>query len=562
MEQENTTKIWGLYNKGIDYINKINLVNKTDKCHRFFNGDQWHGVKADNEELPMLNFIKGVVKYKVATVAQNTMSAVFSPMGNKEAEYINACDALNKHFATMWERSKMDSLSWKIIKDACIQADGYIFFGKSDVSEGQIIDNVNVLLGDEQNSNIQAQPYIIIAERRFIKDMRKEAEGNKVSPELIELITSDSERSYQLGDKMEVDYDSEDGKALSLLYMYKDDDGFIHIARSTKYVEYQPDTVLTATDPNSNEKSEVGLKRYPLVNYTWEDKKGSARGCGEVEFLIPNQLELNKTLARRVISVKQCAFPKIAYLGNAISNPDEIDSVGAKIEIKDGNAQNIQNYIAYLNPAVLSPDAKNLSDELMTASKELAGAGDAAMGQVDPTQASGNAIIATRDQAALPLNEQIAKYRQFVEDLALLWYDIWVAYNPNGLEIQIDDENKVMIPAETLAKMRVNVRVDVSQNNPFSKYAQEQSLISLMTSKLITFEEFVDALDDGSVTPKGKLKDILDKRKVQLENEQEALIAQQQQQIEQLTGAVNQSTDVLNGGEQNEVQGMPNGNVY
>lgn len=562
MNQDTTTKIWDLYNKGIEFISKINLVNKTDKCHRFFNGDQWHGIKADNEELPIANFIKGVVKYKVATVAQNTMSAVFSPMGEKNSEYIKACEALNKHFAVMWERSKMDSLSWKIIKDACIQADGYVFFGKSDVSEGQLVDNVNVLLGDEQNSDIQAQPYIIIAERRFIKDMKKEAEANDVSKDLIELITSDNEQSYQLGDKTEIDYSSDEGKALSLLYMHKDDDGFIHIARSTKYVEYQPDTILTATNPNSETVSSVGLKRYPLVNFTWEDKKGSARGCGEVEFLIPNQLELNKTLARRAIAVKQCAFPKIAYLGNAISNPDELDSVGGKIEIKDGNAQSIQNYVAYLNPAVISPDAKNLSDELMTVSKELAGAGDAAMGQVDPTQASGNAIIATRDQAALPLNEQIAKYRQFVEDLALLWYDIWVAYNPNGLRIQTDDEEEIIIAPETLEKMRVNVRVDVSQNNPFSKYAQEQSLISLLSSQHISFEEFVEVLDDGSVTPKGKLKDILDKRQVQVEDEKENLILQQQQEITKLTNALTESTDILNGGGQNEMQGMSNGNVY
>jgi len=551
-----TTKIWDLYSKGIEYIQKINLVNKTDKCHRFFNGDQWHGVKADNEELPILNFIKGVVKYKVATVAQNTMSAVFSPMGDKDVEYIKACEALNKHFAMMWERSKMDTLSWGIIKDACIQADSYIFFGRSDVSEGQIVDNVNVLLGDEQNSNIQAQPYIIVVERRFIKDMRKEAKNNNIPDEKIELIVADDEKSNQLGDKVEVNYSSDEGKGLSLLYLYRDDDGYIHIARSTKYVEYQPDTVLTATDPNEEEKSTVGLTRYPLVNYTWEEKKGSARGCGEVEYLIPNQLELNKTLARRAIAIKQCAFPKMAYVGNAINNPDEMDLIGAKIEIKDGNAQNIQNYVAYLNPAAVSPDAKNLSDELMTESKELAGAGDAAMGQVDPTQASGNAIIATRDQAALPLNEQISKYRQFVEDLALLWYDIWVAYNPNGLEVQMDDEEVVHISAETLKKMKVNVRIDVSQNNPFSKYAQEQALSNLLTSQHISFEEYVDALDDGSVTPKGKLKDILDKRKAVMESQEKMLIQQQQQEIAKLTNALTESTNILNGGGQNAMQQM------
>jgi len=192
----------------------------------------------------------------------------------------------------------------------------------------------------------------------------------------------------------------------------------------------------------------------------------------------------------------------------------------------------------------------------MTESKELAGAGDAAMGQVDPTQASGNAIIATRDQAALPLNEQISKYRQFVEDLALLWYDIWVAYNPNGLEVQMDDEEVVHISAETLKKMKVNVRIDVSQNNPFSKYAQEQALSNLLTSQHISFEEYVDALDDGSVTPKGKLKDILDKRKAVMESQEKMLIQQQQQEIAKLTNALTESTNILNGGGQNAMQQM------
>ena len=90
MEKEiTTTYIWQKYQKGIDYINRINLTNKTDRCHRMYNGDQWHGLKSGGEELPMLNFIKGVVKYKVSTVAQNTMSAVCTPMGERTEETIN-----------------------------------------------------------------------------------------------------------------------------------------------------------------------------------------------------------------------------------------------------------------------------------------------------------------------------------------------------------------------------------------------------------------------------------------------------------------------------------------
>ena len=575
-----TTYIWQKYQKGIDYINKINLTNKTDRCHRMYNGDQWHGLKSGGEELPMLNFIKGVVKYKVSTVAQNTMSAVYTPMGERTEETVKACEALNTHFQIMWERAKMDKYAWAVIKDACIGADAYIYFGGADVTQSQLINNVNVLLGDEQNSNLQQQPYIMLVERLFVKDIKREAERNGIKKDEIELIISDENVNNQLGDKNEVEYATEDGKCTSILYMYKDEEGYVHFAKSTQNVIYKPDEKVVAKLPDGT-ASTIGLKMYPIANYIWEDTKGSARGCGDVEHLIPNQIELNKTLARRAIAIKQCAFPKIAYLESAVANPDQIDVVGAKIGVRDGNAQNIQNLISYLNPSVVSPDAKNFTDELITMTKELAGAGDAATGQIDPTQASGTAIIATRDQAALPLNEQVARYRQFVEDIANLWYDIWKAYNPDGLKIETEDEmgneTTQVIPAEVLDKMMINVRIDVSQNNPFSKYAQEQAIMNLFTSQAISFEEMVEALDDDSVAPKGKLQDIIDKRGEQ-EKMKNALVQameqmkQQQMIIDELQGKqgnaeqsnkllaqalgqIKQQEEMM-GGMGNEMQGM------
>ena len=554
MKEITCTNIWQLYQKGIDYINQINLVGKTDKCHRMYNGDQWHGVKSGGEDLPMLNFIKGIVKYKVATVAQNTMSAVYNPIGEHNEMAIKACEALNRHFQVMWERAKMDKNSWNVIKDACIGADSYIYFGGADVSKGQILDNVNVLLSDEQNPNIQEQKYILIVERLFVSDVREEAKRNGISKDDIDLIVADTKTENQLGNKQEVNYAQDDGKCTSILYMYKGEDGFIHFAKSTSAVVYKPDEKIVVK--LNEEETGQGLTYYPIVNFIWDDKKGSARGCGEVEYLIPNQIELNKTLARRAIAIKQCAYPKVAYMENAISDPSQIDTIGAKIGVKDMNANNIQNLITYLNPTSVSPDAKNFTDELIVSTKELAGAGDAATGAVDPTQASGTAIIASRDQAALPLNEQVARYRQFVEDIAVLWYEIWKAYNPNGLNVETQDENGKdvveMIPSEILDELMINVRIDVSQNNPFSKFAQEQAILNLFTTGAITFEEMIDVLDDDAVTPKGKLKDIVDKRQEMEENKTKAALAQALEQLKQYQQMMQ------GGGMNNEMQGVPN----
>jgi len=554
-ENKDTTEIWDLYQKGIDYIHKINLVTETDEAHRMYAGEQWYGLQSGNEKMPMFNFIKGVVKYKVAMVAQNTMSAVYSNMGQTSEEMTKICDMLNEHFRKMWELSKMDTQGWKIVKDACIQGEGYLYFPSGNVMEMQIIDNVNILLGDEKNSNIQEQPYIIIVERRFVNDVKKDAKRYKIKQQDIDLIVPDEDYQNQLGDKNDID--SKNGKCTSLLYMHKDDDGIVHFSRSVRNVVYQPDTKLQATDSDGNSTGN-GLKRYQLINFLWEDRKGSARGVGEVKQLIPNQIEVNKTLARRSVAIQQNAYGKLAYNINAIQNPEDLDIVGAKIEIKEGSAHKVNDMIAYLNPSTMSPDAKNLSDELVIMTKDLAGAGDSATGSVDPTKTSGAAIIAVRDQAALPLNEQIARYKQFVEDLALLWFDIWVAYNPNGLTIETKDEegNAVenIISSDVLESMKVNVRIDVSQNNPYSRFAQEQALENLFAMKAISFDEYVEALDDDAAVPKGKLKDILNRRQTEQEKETQyqAVISQLQQQLQQSQQMIQQ----MSGGVQNEMQAM------
>ena len=158
----------------------------------------------------------------------------------------------------------------------------------------------------------------------------------------------------------------------------------------------------------------------------------------------------------------------------------------------------------------MSPDAQAQAQELVQQTRDLAGAGDAALGQVNPEKASGAAIIAVRDQAALPLNEQIADFRQFVEDVASIWFELWAAYYPAELSRGI-----YALSGEELRRLRVEIRIDVSPNSPYSRYAQEQALENLFQKGVITFEEYVTALDENAAAPKQKLEDIIQARKSQ-----------------------------------------------
>lgn len=134
------------------------------------------------------------------------------------------------------------------------------------------------------------------------------------------MITGDEEKERQIGNREEV-HGSD--KCTSILYMEKDENGIVNVARSTKCCVYEPLHPISGSDSDGNPHG--GLKSYPIVNMIWEKVPNSARGISEVKQLIPNQLELNKTLARRSMSVKMTAFPRIAYDATAIQDPEAVE---------------------------------------------------------------------------------------------------------------------------------------------------------------------------------------------------------------------------------------------
>lgn len=485
-------KIWRLYSRGRDHHHRANLYGNTDMAHRFFEGDQWHGLECSGELMPMYNFIQPACEYKIAMVALKSMSLYFSHIGQNEREAI-ICKALNRMAMSFWEKGKLDKRIWEIVREACIAGDSYLYFFDSGFNN-QVIDNTDIYFADEQQKDIQKQRYIIISERRLVCEVKEEARKNKISEDEIMLIVPDDDTSTLPGKEAKNEVKDEAEKCSCLLYLTKKD-GNVCFTRSTRTVVYQPETVIE------------GMTLYPIASFVWLPKKGSARGRGEVSQLIPNQIECNRLLARRVISTKLSAFPKPVYSESAVINPEDIDRVGAKIEVS-GGAEKIFDAFGYVQPSPISPDARVLQEELISTTQRMACAGDAALGNVNPERASGAAIVAARDQSAMPLNEQSAALRQFAEDIALIWLDMICAYNPHMLALSNQGET-YFISTDDIRKMQPDIRVDVSPADPYSRYAREQYLMELLKSGQIEFEEFVLSLDDQGAVPKGTLEEIL-----------------------------------------------------
>ncbi len=523
-----SNKFWERYEKGLDYIQKKRLIDRTNKNWNFYSGKQWDGIESGSEELPFLNFIKPTIKHKVSTVSQNNMVANYSDAEGREelAEFYDKCNTL---FSACWERANEDLELWSTMKEAAVTGDGIQYFGTADVGDMQRLPNTSVFYGDESQPNIQLQPYLIIQERLAVGKIKAIAEENGLSKEEIDQIVPDQETERMVGNRDEVEDSStsDESKATCIIHLEKKD-GIVHVARATKTVVFQPEKAIRVI--NSNGSDGRGMTLYPLLKISWEDFPNSARGLSEVEQLIPNQLEINKTLARRSMIIKLTAYPRIAYDGTVIANPEDLEKVGAPIEMQSGGVQSVNQAIAYLNPAQSNSDPKNYADDLLSISQELSGSGETAMGNINPNRVAASAIIAIRDQAALPLNEQVAKMKTFVEDMARLWIEIWAVYNPNGLDVLVEridektgEKHKVLekITKKEIDEMRPDIRVDTSQDNPWTKEAEQNWLDNVLEKGHIQFEEYIEASPEHGIVPKNKMQAILEERKAEQRRQME-----------------------------------------
>ena len=499
-------EIWERYDKSKKYMDGKSILSRTEKNWQMYIGEQWAATKDSEgmEDLPMLNFIKPTVNYKTSSISSTQVTAIFSDMNHANSPTVSKLTAL---FDISWERAKMRKLGKKVLRHAAVQGDSYLFWGEGGDTRKppQVILNTQIHLGDENIQDIQEQPWIIIEERLSVEVVKERARLAGVSAEQIKNIEPGKDTERSLYNKEEVK-----DKVLCLLYMEKDrTTGIVSVCRCTK--DFMIEKLKPVQQSKGGEYYGNGLMMYPIVQMAWEDVPNTARGVSEVEQLIPNQLELNKMLARRAISGKLTAFPRLAYDDGSIDNPEDLDKVGAKIRLNGGNATAIANMIAYLAPQSMSPDAKQLCDELLNETRTLAGASDAQLGNIDLSRVSGTAAQTIRDQQQVPLNQQQEMYQDFIENVALLWFELWKVYYPAGLMM-----DGIELEEGEIDMVAPNVRVDIAEDTSLSKMAMQQELMNLFNGGKLTFDEFVEAYPEHSSIPKNILLEIAQKRQMQM----------------------------------------------
>lgn len=554
LEEIKKTELWESYEKGKAYLRMMNVFSDTDLNYRMYNGNQWEGAKIEGIEQAQYNFIETIVNYKVSTINQNLYAMHFSSENFEEKEFRKTaervCELLDKKASKVWEKDSVDNKIREISDDAAINDEGLIYAYYDEETQSpvnEVLNKNDVQYGNEQSSDIQTQPYIIISQRKPVQTIIEMAEREGVSEDKFKFIIGDADtlESSGIDSKLE-----KDDMCTLVTKMYKEN-GKVWYQMATKYVEL--------TKPKNTE-----LSFYPVAHFIWKEKKGWSRGEGEVRCLIPNQLELNKTLARMLLSVKQCAYAQKVANVDKIANPSALDQVGGIIKTKGGTTvDDVSKIFTYVQPATMSTDVSKVMSDLISITRELKSASEMATGGVNPEQASGKSILAVQQAAQQPLTKQSIALKRCIEDLAHIWLDMWITYTPDGMKLEEEIQNPVTgetetdlvdIPASILEKLKATVKIDVTPKSPFDKYAQELSLENLLKAGFFNVQKepelklYAEALPDDSVMPKQKLLDICEKieekkRRIAEMNAQAQMMQQRANQF--LMGDANQQASQM-----------------
>jgi hypothetical protein len=535
------TPIWQLYEKGRNYHRMTGIYVDTDRNYRMYNGNQWEGAKLGDVEPVQKNFIKPIVKYKCAVIHDNLYGIVYSSMNFENREFRRAaeryCDLLNAYIARLWEQDKMDFKLRRVTKDAAINDEGiiYVYFdAEKNTPVHEIIKKNDIYYGNENDDDIQAQPYILIRKRLPVTNAVDMALREGMSKDKIPFIIGDNDTFEESGDAAKQELDD----MVTVVYKMYKKDGTVHFSVATRLVEI-------ANEINT------GLSLYPVAHFNWEEKEGSARGEGEVRYLIPNQIEVNRTEVRRVLTVKYQAYPQKVVDVSKIINPQALNTVGGTIQTNGQPVDDVHKIVGTIPPAQMSPDVVKLQEDLIQMTRDLAGAGDTATGQVDPEAASGRAILAVQQASQAPMTAQKETCKNFIEDLARIDLEYMIVHAVDGINMEEEVTDPatgeetyqvINVPQSALQQLQATVKIDVTPKGVYDRFAQEQTIENLLIQGLFSPQRLPELkiyhkiLPDDCVAPKREIGEAIEymeaeQRKIAVLNAQAQMMQQRAQQF-------------------------------
>lgn len=553
------------YRRGINFkagLGQIGLYAQAKKNERFFCGDQWHGAKCGDRPLLQHNVIKRIGDYKMAVVGSASIAVSYSADGvpfteasrhtieqerelltqdaaaaesrlaaMSESDRINLImGALSDYFRTTAERLKFDDKKTAVLRNAYITGTGVLYtYWDERTKTGlyaderrempitgdiacEVLPIENVYFGDPNSEALQDQPYILLAQRRRVEDIRREMRRQRRPQAEIDAVVPESDKGYEAGDRSENE-PAEAGKAVCITKLYKqwDDEG----------QDYRVMAVVTCGKATVRRPWDLRLRLYPLAVMRWEQRASCAYGDSEITNLIPNQIAINRANTAAAWAVMTTGMPIMTVNRDIVPGPITNDP-GQIVDLYAGDSGAADTAIRYSRPPDFSPQFHSLIDNLIQNTLSQSGANDAALGNMRPENTS--AIIAVRDAATMPMQMLQNRFYSFVEDVARVWAEYWVTmYGKRQLRIS-DQSGDWYMPfdGEQCRDLLINTRVDVGAAGVWSESQTIATLDNLLQAGLLDALQYLKRVPNGIIPDKQGLI-----RETQQKLEQAAMQAQQ-----------------------------------
>ncbi len=517
MKKTDKTDVTGdfkLLEQGRGYNRQISLYDTVNRNERFYRGDQWQGVEKGDLPTPVFNLFKRVINYFVSTIMSQKISLHFAAEGidifqNKEkrGRIDEACRLLTRYANYRFDRDKMDHLLTRGILDAAVTGDMFLYVywdparksaqGFSGDFVTSLIDGTQVFFGDVNSSEVEAQPYILLTGRDLVTRLRSEAVENGATQEEAAKIVPDQDVSEQSGDfgKKEI----EGTKASYVICLYKKD-GTVRFRKSCRNLEIIPER-------------DTGLRLYPVVLMNWEQVKNSYHGQAAATNLVDNQLYINKAFAMVMKHMMDVSFSKVIYNANLID-----EWTGEIGEAVAGNGP-VEKAADILDPGSMQSGFLDVISMTMNVTKELMGATDAALGNVEPDNTS--AIIALQQSAAVPLELQRKALYTAVERLGMIWLDFILTYYDSSRIMLFREKGELLggsIPKEEMKNILFSCTTQAGASSHWSEIAQITTLDRLLTAGVIRFSQYLERLPDGYIAKREELLEEVRRKEEESEN--------------------------------------------
>lgn len=487
------TEIWGEYQLLTEYLLNNNVYEEVKVNEEFYEGKQWRNLETSNIPTPVVNVLGRSCKYLVASLASNEIAVSLTPFSSIEEDK-KRMKVISEEIDNIIESARIKESSRLVIRNGCVDGSGFMMQSfDPEIETGQdakgaivnqVIDNTCVYFGNPYSSDVQKQPFIIIALRQDIRNVKKEAKEYGISQELIDSINPDNEglqpneqeaenlvtvlikffRKKSVIEKENVTIDPITGE--EIVNITEEEKNTVWFTKTTREV-----TLIEPTD--------LGYTRYPISYFPWEKKKNSYLGVSPMTSVIQNQIFINKTFAIAQMYGLQSAFPKIVYDKSKVNIQEFLEgtspSAVAGIDI-------MGKFLDFIKIPDFSNNIIELARETIAQTKDTLGVTDVSLGNVKPDNTS--AIIALQEASAVPLEIQKQNFYEFWEDTIRNIIDI-MGSSYGIRQVMSSEYGLGMVDFSILKDMNYRLKVEIGAGAQYSEIAQINTLDKYLQSGLI-----------------------------------------------------------------------------